>query len=32
VDAVLAGTGRVQDWDAETGAIRGLAPGKTAAR
>jgi hypothetical protein len=30
VDAVLAGTGRVQDWDAETGAIRGLAPGKTA--
>jgi len=30
VDAVLAGSGRVQDWDAETGVIRSLAPGRTA--
>src|SRR5271157_833581 len=27
VNAVLAGSGRVQDWDPETGAIRALAPG-----
>ena len=30
VDAVLAGAGKVQDWDAETGAIRELAPDNTA--
>ena len=30
VDAVLAGAGKVQVWDPETGAIRGLAPGNTA--
>jgi len=30
VDAVLAGTGKVQDWDPESGAIHGLMPGSTA--
>jgi hypothetical protein len=30
VEAVLSGTGKVQDWDPETGAIRGLAPGSAA--
>jgi hypothetical protein len=29
VGAVLSGTGRVQDWDPQTGAIRWLAPGYT---
>jgi hypothetical protein len=29
VDAVLAGTGTVQDWDPETGTIRAFAPGNT---
>jgi hypothetical protein len=30
VDALLAGTGKVQDWDPETGAIRALTVGNTA--